>query len=510
MNFSIKTTSATEIQTPCLVLPLWQDQPLSDAAEQWNGRLNGLIQSVLDEDDFKASTGATRVLYNLSNDAASNCSRILLLGLGKCEDFSPWKWRQATAKAARAVRGIKRSEFAIMLPQCDKDCQISDSETGQGAVEGVLLGLHQYNGFKTDDDTKNQTVIENVTLLAQDGADSEAMQSGIERGQIIAAANISARGWVNLPSNHKSPEYLALEAQRIADETGLKCEVWDENKIQAEKMDALYAVGMGSDNPPRFIVLEHAPSGTENDAPIILVGKGITFDSGGYSIKPGSGMEDMKDDMAGAAVVLGAMQAIGQLKPQQRIIGIVSSAENMINGRAQRPGDIVTARNGLTIEVLNTDAEGRLVLADALSYASELEPKPRVMLDFATLTGAIGIALGQHAVGLFCNDDELAQQLSDAGDRSGDRVWRLPIWDEYKDAMKGNISDLKNITSDRYAGSISAAIFLEKFVGEDIAWAHLDIASMAAIKEERPLSQRGATGFGVRLVIDWLEHLAAS
>ena len=488
------------------MLPLWQDQPLSDAAQSWNERLNNLIQSVIDEDDFKASLGATRVLY-VTNDAASTCSRIVLLGLGKCADFSPWKWRQATGRAARAVRGIKRSEFALVLPQCDGDCQISDLETGQGAVEGVLLGLHQYNGFKTDDETKNQTQIANVTLLASAGADSAQMQQGIERGQIIGQANLSARGWVNTPSNLKSPIFLADEAQRIADENGLKCEVWDENKIQAEKMGALYAVGMGSDNPPRFIVLEYAPAGTENDAPIILVGKGITFDSGGYSIKPGAGMEEMKDDMAGAAVVLGSMQAVGQLKPQQRIIGIVSSAENMINGGAVRPGDIVTARNGLTIEVLNTDAEGRLVLADALSYASEL--KPRVMLDFATLTGAIGIALGQHAAGLFCNDDELAAQLSEAGDRSGDRVWRLPIWDEYKDAMKGNISDLKNISGDRYAGSITAAIFLEKFVGEDIPWAHLDIATIAAVREERALSQRNATGFGVRLVMDWLEHLAA-
>ncbi len=507
MNFTIQTSSATETATPCLVLPIWQDQPLSDAAQQWNERLNGLIQSVLDEDDFKAAIGATRVLY-VTGDSASTCSRVLLLGLGKCAEFSPWKWRQATARAARAVRGIKRSEFALALPQCDNDCQSSPLETGQGAVEGVLLGLHQYNSFKTDDETKNQTKIENVTLLAPEGADEEAMQNGIERGQIIGAANLSARGWVNAPSNTKSPAFLAHEAQRIADENGLKCEVWDENKIQQEKMGALYAVGMGSDNPPRFIILEHAPAGTENDAPIVLVGKGITFDSGGYSIKPGSGMEEMKDDMAGAAVVLGSMQAVGQLKPQQRIIGIVSSAENMINGRAQRPGDIVTARNGLTIEVLNTDAEGRLVLADALSYASEL--KPRMMLDFATLTGAIGIALGQHAAGLFCNDDELAAQLSEAGDRSGDRVWRLPIWEEYRDSMKGNISDLKNITGDRYAGSITAAIFLEKFVGDDIPWAHLDIATIAAVKEDRPLSQRGATGFGVRLVIDWLEQLAAN
>lgn len=330
------------------------------------------------------------------------------------------------------------------------------------------------------------------------------MQSGLEAGRLAAEATLRARGWVNMPSNKKSPQFFALAAQKIAEQNHLRCEIWDEDKIREEKMDALYAVGMGSDNPSRFIILEYAPPGKEQDAPIILVGKGMSFDSGGYSLKPSPAMENMKDDMAGAAAVLGAMSAIAQLKPNQRVMALVPSAENMISGRAQRPGDIVTARNGKTIEVLNTDAEGRLILADALSYATEQNPK--AIIDFATLTGAIGVALGQECAGLFANDDALSDKIVTSGERSGDRVWPLPLWDEYRDAMKGSISDLKNISADRHAGAIVAAVFLEKFVGEDIPWAHLDIASVSLIREERPLSLRGATGFGVRLVLDLLSN----
>jgi leucyl aminopeptidase len=307
---------------------------------------------------------------------------------------------------------------------------------------------------------------------------------------------------VNLPSNMKWPEFMAEQAQQIAEESGLRCEVWDENRIVEERMGALFGVGMGSEKPPRFMILEYSPEGTENDQPIILVGKGMTFDSGGYSLKPSTSMEDMKDDMGGAAVVLGTMSALKDLEVPHRVLGIIASAENMISGRAQRPGDIVTARNGKTIEILNTDAEGRLILADALSYASE--QNPRAIIDFATLTGAIGIALGQEAAGLFSNDADLARQVWQAGETSGDRVWEFPMWDEYREHIKGTVSDIKNIGIERRAGSISAAVFLEHFVGPDIPWAHVDIAAVAFLREDRPLVQRGATGFGVRLTLELL------
>ncbi|MDF2439632.1 MAG: leucyl aminopeptidase [Abditibacteriota bacterium] len=497
MNFEVQFVAPSEFETPCLIVPIWQGEEFNEIASAIDEKLGGLIQSVRDEDGFKAANGEVKVLYTPS---ALPAARVLLLGLGKRDKWSSIKLRHAAARAARAARSIKREEFAFIVPQSTLEAP----ESAQAITEGILLGLHIFNDFKTDEETKSLTQLQNVTLLASDQSTLDAVQAGIQSGQLAAEATLRARAWVNMPSNRKSPQFLALVAQKIAEENNLRCEIWDENKVREEKMDALYGVGMGSDNPPRFIILDYAPPGKEQDAPIILVGKGMSFDSGGYSLKPSPSMEDMKDDMAGAAVVLGSMSAIAQLQPNQRVMALVPSAENMISGRAQRPGDIVTARNGKTIEVLNTDAEGRLILADALSYATEQNPK--AIIDFATLTGAIGVALGQVCAGLVANDDALSAKIVQSGERTGDRVWALPLWDEYRDAMKGTVSDLRNITSDRYAGSITAAVFLEKFVGENIPWAHLDIASVALIREERPLSMRGATGFGVRLVLDLLAN----
>ncbi len=496
MNFEVQISDALELATPCLVVPVFQGEAFSDVAAQLDEKLGGLLSSIREEDGFKGTVGETKVLYTTQLAAP----RVLLVGLGKREKFSSIKLRNAVARAARAVRSIKRNSFAIVLPQTS----LQAGETAQTVVEGISLGLHIFNDFKTDEETKNLTQIENVTLLAADADSSEALQSGITMGEITVEANLRARALVNLPSNKKSPQYFALEAQKIAEENGLRCEVWDENKLLEENMGALFAVGMGSDNPARFIILDYVPEGQENQRPLILVGKGMSFDSGGYSLKPSTSMEDMKDDMAGAAVVLATMSVIAKLQPQLRIMALIPTAENMVSGRAMRPGDIYTARNGKTIEVLNTDAEGRLILADALSYATE--QNPIAIIDYATLTGAISIALGQECAGLFANDDELANKVTQAGENTGDRVWRFPLWDEYRDYMKGTISDLKNMGPERRAGSIVAAVFLEKFVGDDIPWAHLDIAAVSLLREDRPLTARGATGFGVRLTLDLLKN----
>jgi leucyl aminopeptidase len=499
MNTQILFSPASDISSPVLLLPLWLSSELPGHAQVLDEKLGGLLKSVVEEDGFKASVGATRVVHAPQHSTP----RVILLGLGAREKFSAVKWTQAVARGARGVRAIKKTQAALILPECD----VAPGALAQGAVEGALLGLHMYNDFKTDAESKALAPLESLSLIAPDESQREELEAGIARGTVAAQANIAARGWVNAPSNTKSPQFLALTAERIARENNLKCEVWDDARIREEKMDALYAVGMGSDNPSRFIILEHAPAGHEGDAPIVLVGKGMTFDSGGYSLKPPTSMEDMKDDMAGAAVVLGVMEAVGKTQPAQRIIALIPSAENMVSGNAQRPGDIVRARSGLTIEVLNTDAEGRLILADALSYASEMQPAPRAVVDYATLTGAIRVALGTEGAGLFSNDDNLAAQLSTSGERTGDRVWRFPLWDEYKDYMKGTVSDLKNIGPERAAGSIAAAIFLEKFVASGIPWAHLDIAAVSLLREDKPLCARGATGFGVRLTLDWLQSL---
>ncbi len=482
MNILASEASALDFSTPCLLVPIWSDAPLSGLAADLDSALDGLISDIVASDGFKAKVGETRTLYTPGRAAA----RVLLFGLGKEDKFSDTQLRRALGKAARAARGLKKTEIAVALAGLNIEA----------ATEALILGLARYIEFKKD---KDATEIETITLLSPDAATSEA---AIARAQIIANATLKCRHLVNTPSNLKSPELFAQVAREIGEESGLQVTVWDEQKIQDEKMGALYAVGKGSDNPPRFIVIEYAPAGTENDAPICLVGKGISFDTGGYSLKPSASMEEMKDDMAGAGIVLSVMSAVKAAGIQKRVFGIVASAENMISGNAQRPGDIITARDGTTIEVLNTDAEGRLVLADALVWASE--QKPAAIVDFATLTGAIGIALGQEGAGLFSNDDDLSAQLIASSETVGEPIWRFPLWDAYDDKMKGKISDLKNISGDRYAGSITAAVFLRHFVGEGIAWAHLDVAAVSIVKTEKHLTALGATGFGVRLVLDYL------
>ena len=482
MNILASDASALDFSTPCLLVPIWSDAPLSGVAADLDGALDGLIADIIANDGFKAKTGETRTLYTTGRSAA----RVLLFGLGKRDKYNDIALLKALGRAARAARSLKKTAFAVALGDLNVEA----------ATVAVMLGLARYTDFKAE---KDATEIETVTLLTGDAATAGA---SIARGQIIAGATLKCRHLVNTPSNRKSPELLAQVAREIGEQNDLKVTVWDEQKIQKEKMGALYAVGMGSDNPPRFIVIEYAPSGTENDAPICLVGKGISFDTGGYSLKPSASMEEMKDDMAGAGIVLSVMSAVKDANINKRVLGIVASAENMISGNAQRPGDIITARDGTTIEVLNTDAEGRLVLADALVWASE--QKPAAIIDFATLTGAIGIALGQEGAGLFSNDDELSAQLLQSSEKVGELIWRFPLWEGYDDTMKGKISDLKNITGDRYAGSITAAIFLRHFVGEGIAWAHLDVAAVSLVKSEKHFTALGATGFGVRLVLDYL------
>lgn len=492
MQIQTKATAPLETETACLILPIFQGEELSGVVAELNGKFNGLVAQIAEE-GFKGAVGETRVLYT-----QSAATRTVLLGIGKREKFDLNKWRKAVSKGVRAVRSLKKPETALALP----DSEFSAADLAGAATEAAILGLHVYNDFKTDEESKSLKALDGLTILTDDDC-SEV----IARAQVIAEANLRARAWVNAPSNTKSPDFLANAARVIAQENELRCEIWDEYEIQAAKMGALYGVGMGSDNPPRFIVLEYAPEGTENDAPIVLVGKGMTFDSGGYSLKPSTSMEDMKDDMAGAAVVLAVMSALRALKVPKRVLGVVPSAENMVSGRAQRPGDIVTARNGKTIEVLNTDAEGRLILADALSYVSELNPA--AILDYATLTGAVRIALGQEAAGIFANDagQELQEKTLAAGQKTGEPLWPFPMWDEYKEHVKGTISDLKNLGQERGAGSIAGAVFLENFVTDTIPWCHLDIAALSLVKDERFLTARGATGFGVRLTLELLNDI---
>ncbi len=491
MQFSLSRALPLELKTPCLILPLWSDEPLSGIAAAFDENLDGLLLDITQNDGFKAALGETRVVHA----GGQNAPRMVMLGLGKRESFSLDRFRKALVKGARAVRTLKKSDFALALPATETQAL---PFLIQGAAEAIELGLMQFNDFKKGE----HFAVESATILLPESADESEAQTAIERARALSQANARARQLVNTPSNLKSPRTIAQSAREIGESSGVRVEVWDENRIKEERMGALWAVGMGSDEPPRFIVMDYAPPGTENDAPVALVGKGMSFDTGGYSIKTSTGMEEMKDDMAGAAAVIAAMGALRDLGVKRRVLGVVASAENMVSGNAQRPGDIVTARDGTTIEVLNTDAEGRLILADALAWTGEQNPS--LIVDFATLTGAIGIALGQEGAGLFCNDDELAGGLERAGIATGEKIWRFPLWEEYDDYMKGTVSDLKNIGPERRAGSITAAVFLRHFVPKNVPWAHLDIAAVAHVRDARLLTERGATGFGVRLILEFL------
>jgi leucyl aminopeptidase len=498
MELVVSTQSPRDLETSCLIIPLWQDEPLSGLAAEINESMDGLLSQFI-EDGFKRGAGEVRMVYHVPTLKAA---RAILVGLGKRDRFSAQQLHKAASRAARTARGIKRESLAFVLPEAGV---LNAEQIATAVVEGVILGLHVYHDFKTDEESKNLTQVKSLTLLASTPGDEDTVRRGADYGLLTSQTSIRVRNWVDLPSNKKSPTFLALQAEQIAQENeNLTCEVWDENKLRAENMNAFVGVGQGSENPPRFIRLEYSPAQPNEEPPLVFVGKGVTFDTGGYSLKPSSSMEDMKDDMAGAAVVLATMEAIAKLKPARRVIGLVGSVENMISGKAQRPGDVVQARNGKTIEVLNTDAEGRLVLADVLSYASEL--KPAAIVDFATLTGAIGIALGQEAAGLFSNDDALTEKVRAAGDATGERVWPFPLWDEYKEHVKGMVADIKNMGKERRAGSIAAAVFLQHFVGENIPWAHVDIAATAYVREDRPLSSGGATGFGARLALELLKE----
>jgi leucyl aminopeptidase len=370
-------------------------------------------------------------------------------------------------------------------------------DIAEAIVEGAMLAGYQFVEFKTK--TEDLFYVEKVTVIGE-----KDLSAGVRRGSILAQAQNYARKMDERPANIATPTSIAKEARKLAKAERLSITVFDKKTIRKMGMGGVMAVSAGSEEPPVFIRMEYNKG---KKLPLYcLVGKGITFDSGGISLKPSKNMHEMKYDKTGAINVLGVMKAVAQLKLPIRVIGLMPFTENMPSGTATLPGDIIKAYNGKTIEVLNTDAEGRLILADALSYASKM--KPKAIIDMATLTGAIIISLGRHAAGLFSNDDGLAAKLQEAGQETHERVWRLPVWPEYSEMMKSEFADLKNISELGEAGSITAAAFLKEFVG-DTPWAHLDIAGVEMSKGKHAyLGRKGATGTGVRLVTRALEKLA--
>jgi leucyl aminopeptidase len=453
------------------------------------------VAGLLPAGDFVGSPNQTRLLY--PSDAATP-ERLLLVGLGG-GDVDAERIRQSAATAVREVRSLRAESFTVGL---HGDVGPDPTTVGEALAEGIELGAYRYLHHRTDRPESETFEVGAATVLVGDAVDE--IGAGVASGRAIARGVVLARDLVNRPGEMKTPPRLADEAVALGARSGISVTVLDETELEAQGFGGILAVGKGSDSPPRFIVMEYGA--TLTDVPTVcLVGKGLTFDSGGLNIKPAEGMESMKNDMGGSAAVFGAMQVVADLQLPIHVVGLVPSAENMPSGRSYRPGDIITTLSGKTVEILNTDAEGRVILSDGLFYAQRYAPD--AIVELSTLTGAVIIALGSIASGLMATDQALADQIIAAADLSGDRVWQLPLWDEYLDITKSDIADLKNHVG-RPAGSIGAGAFLAAFVG-DRPFAHLDIAGTAWLDApKKPYHSKGGTGAGVRVVTQFLRTLA--
>lgn len=499
MKLNVKTGSPEAEKADLVVLGLFEEpKTLTDTASAMNQALGGVIADLLDSGDFKAKQHQTLLLPTAGKLPAK---RVLLLGLGKQADFKLENLRQAAGKMATTVRDLGVKTFSVDMGEWG---DFDAVEAAEAFAEGALLGTYTFGKYQTT--KKDVKELDSITLLSADKDEAADYKAGIERGRLIAEAVAFSRDLVSAPPNEVTPSEIGRRAQAFSKDLGLTCKVLDEKEIAKLKMGSFLGVAQGSlkDEPPRFIVVEYMPLGAK-EAPLVFVGKGITFDSGGISIKPGEGMEKMKYDMAGSAAVLGAIRAVAALKLPVNVVALVPSTENMPGGDAIHPGDILTSMSGKTIEVINTDAEGRLILADALTYAERYNPK--AVVDVATLTGACVIALGSQAIGLMGNNDDFVQRVRQAGEEAAERAWPLPLWDEYHEQIKSDIADLKN-TGGRPAGTITAGAFLSKFA-EKYTWAHLDIAGTAWEDKGKAYVPKGATGIGVRLLLSLAKSYAA-
>jgi len=424
---------------------------------------------------------------------------VLAVGLGKAKDLSLDRVRQLAGAAARTVRA--RGFRHLALPVLSERGLGSAADVAQALSEGALLGLYRYDKLKKLPKHEQGKRIDVITLVVERAGDIAAAKRAVEKAQVIAEAVSLVRDLINGPSNLVTPTYLANQARAIAKRLRLKCTVIPFTQLKRLGFGGIVGVAQGSAQPAQFIVLDYNPGRAK--ATFALCGKGITFDSGGISIKPSAKMEQMKYDMSGGAAVLGTVQAAARLRLPHRVVGIVAATENMPSGTAQKPGDVLKTLSGKTVEVINTDAEGRLVLSDCLHYAKRY--KPDCVVDLATLTSACVVALGAEAVGLMTKDERLAARLNQAGKATHERVWRLPLWDEYKEMLKSDIADIKNVTDTGQAGTVTAAKFLEEFA-QGLPWAHLDIAGTAWADKDRPYVPKGAVGIGVRLLIRLMEQ----
>ena len=481
MKSLMSTKPLESVETPLLALIVAQGSTTA---------IDPGVERAVAAGDYKGKKDETLLVYG-----SGKAQRILLVGIGKTNEITRSSIRRAAAIAARRARGLGTKTFSLAVTK-EARGSLGDAELAQVLIEGAAQGGWQFTELKKQPEDPKPD-IESVELVIE-AADKEQAERGRRIGDAIAAGYLFTRNLQMLPGNVCTPSYLAEQAQKLAALHGFKATVLDKAQIKKEGMGALLAVAQGSAEEPRFIVLEYQGGGT--GAPIALIGKGVTFDSGGISIKPAANMEDMKFDKSGATAVLGAFEVLGRLKPKINVVGLIPATENLPSGTAMKPGDVVKSHLGKTIEIINTDAEGRLILCDALSYARRF--KPVAAIDAATLTGAVVIALGHHAIGMLGNDEPLLAEVRDAGERAGERCWPLPLWDDYRELLKSDVADVKN-SGGRAAGTIAGAWFLREFV-DGFPWVHLDIAGTAYLEGEGPSHAKGPTAIGVRLFTEFL------
>jgi leucyl aminopeptidase len=517
MNTNLSSSAPSQQETDCLVVVvldrLKSDRNKNDHSEKDRAEKDKPAPSVESTDaavreaakDVVASgevTGKTFETTLLHRPAGLKAKRLLLLGGGKAKIFSAAELRQLAGAAVRTLKSKSIRSFAFVLPENG----IAAPEGVRAIVEGAFVGNFDPGYYKSHHNDKDQK-IDAVTIVVpkEVQSDTKPLEGSLQSARIVAESQNFTRDLVNEPSNRMTPTILAERAKKMAAEVGLKCEVHDGDKIRQLKMGAFWGVAQGSDEPPALIVLRYDPEGAAKDVHLGLVGKGVTFDTGGISIKPADGMEKMKYDMAGAATMIGVMRAIALLKPKVKVTAIVCATENMPSGKAQKPGDVQIAMSGKSIEIINTDAEGRLILADGLCYARQLGCTH--LVDAATLTGAVVVALGYVNAGIFASDDPMYERFAKATQQAGEKMWRLPLDDEYKEIIKSNIADMVN-SGGRWGGAISAAMFLKEFA-EDSPWIHLDIAGTAWMEDNKPWIAKGPSGIALRSLVEFVKGWSA-
>ncbi|MGA7850851.1 MAG: leucyl aminopeptidase [Terriglobales bacterium] len=501
MNTNLSSSAPSQLETDCLAVVVLdhtekdrgeKDKP-SPSVECADAAVRDAAKDVISSGEVTGKAFETTLVHR---PAGLKAKRLLLIGGGKAKNFSAAELRKLAGAAVRTLKSKSIRSFAFALPENG----VSAPEGVRAVVEGAFVGNFDPDYYKSD--RKDQR-IDAVTIVAK--GETKGLESIMQAGRIVAESQNFTRDLVNEPSNRMTPTILAERAKKMAAEVGLSCETYGADKIKALKMGAFWGVAQGSDEPPALIVLRYDPVGAADKVHLGLVGKGVTFDTGGISIKPADGMEKMKYDMAGAATMIGAMRAIALLKPKVKVTAIICATENMPSGKAQKPGDVQIAMSGKSIEIINTDAEGRLILADGLCYARQLGCTH--LVDAATLTGAVVVALGYVNAGIFASDDQMYERFTNANKEAGEKMWRLPLDDEYKEIIKSNIADIVN-SGGRWGGAISAAMFLKEFA-EDTPWIHLDIAGTAWMEDNKPWIAKGPSGIALRSLVEFVKGWSA-